>query len=419
MFGTVRSTAAPRGRNANANSTTENFQAKQAGTSHRQNATNDSQRRALGVIPANTVGGRTTRSKAATKERKRNREHGHSKTSHAKKQTTIPRQASKVSVARPRQARQQAREAATSSSTSMADDSLLGEMVDDAHVTEIPHENIDADDFGNAQFVAEYVTDIYKYLSHLEDKQKVDSKYMCRQLDIQEKMRTVLVSWLIEVAIEFQLMSETLFLSIAILDQYLQQRQVSREKLQLVGMSAMFIASKYEEIWHSPVEDFVYICANTYDRDEVLQMECTMLQTLDFDVSYVTPLQFLRRFSKAARSDARLHTCCKYFIELSLPVYGMLSFKPSMIAASAVYLSRKLAGRKPIWTDTLHYYTGYSEEQLTPCVRTLIIALRRECRATELSPVSEKYSQQDFFKVSTTVLDYYRRREQQRKANKQ
>src|SRR3990167_6979580 len=106
-------------------------------------------------------------------------------------------------------------------------------------------------------------------------------------------------------------------------------------------------------------------------------MECAVLEELGFDVSYVTSLQFLRRYSKAARSDARLHTCCKYFIELSLPVYSMLSFKPSMVAASSVYLSRKLAGKKPVWDDTLRYYTQYSEKDLMPCVRTLILALRK------------------------------------------
>jgi Cyclin, N-terminal domain/Cyclin, C-terminal domain len=273
--------------------------------------------------------------------------------------------------------------------------------------------DIDADDFFNPQSAADYVQDIYDYLRNREDTHPVNARYMLRQLDINQGMRKLLANWMIEVAIEFQLMSETLFLSVSLLDQFLQLRQVPRDRLQLLGMTAMFIASKYEEIWHPPVEDFIHICVGTYERDEILKMELYMLQTLEYNLSFVTPLQFLRRFSKAARSDPRLHTCCKYFLELSLPQYGMLSFKPSMVAAAAVYLGRKLAGKKPAWDDTLEYYTTYSEEQIMPCVKSIVHVLRKEAAAGDdgqSRPVTDKYADKQLYRVSTIVLDFYTQR---------
>jgi hypothetical protein len=45
--------------------------------------------------------------------------------------------------------------------------------------------------------------------------------YMEKQNDINEKMRAILVDWLIEVHLKFKLLPETLFLTVNIIDRYL------------------------------------------------------------------------------------------------------------------------------------------------------------------------------------------------------
>ena len=74
---------------------------------------------------------------------------------------------------------------------------------------------------------------------------------------------------------------------------------VRRNKLQLVGVSAMFIASKVEEMYAPEINDFVYITDNAYTSAEIREMELRMLRTLGFDFSRPHPLHFLRRNSKA------------------------------------------------------------------------------------------------------------------------
>jgi cyclin A len=63
------------------------------------------------------------------------------------------------------------------------------------------------------------------------------------QKDINPNMRGILVDWLVEVAEEYKLVSDTLYLSISYIDRFLSFKVLNRQKLQLLGVSAMLIAS--------------------------------------------------------------------------------------------------------------------------------------------------------------------------------
>ena len=97
--------------------------------------------------------------------------------------------------------------------------------------------------------------------------------YMIHQTDINEKMRSILIDWLVEVHLKFKLVPETLFLTVNLIDRYLERKVVMRNRLQLVGVSAMLIACKYEEIYAPEVRDFVFITDNAYTRDQIFLME--------------------------------------------------------------------------------------------------------------------------------------------------
>lgn len=94
--------------------------------------------------------------------------------------------------------------------------------------------------------------------------------YMFKQRDINHSMRAILVDWLVEVAEEYRLHPRTLYLSVAYIDRFLSEMSVQRGKLQLVGVTCMLLASKYEEIYPPAVDEFVYITDNTYKREQVL-----------------------------------------------------------------------------------------------------------------------------------------------------
>lgn len=191
---------------------------------------------------------------------------------------------------------------------------------------------------------------------------------MKSQTDISEKMRSILVDWLIEVHLKFKLIPETLYLTVNLIDRYLEREHVQRSKLQLVGVTAMLIASKYEEIYAPIVKDFVYITDNAYTKEEILAMERKMLAVLDFDIQTVSPLRFLERYDKVVGGDEFMFNMGKYLIELSLVQYRMNQFSPSEIAASALYLSMKMLKRGH-WNDRLIRHSHFQENDLRNCAK--------------------------------------------------
>ena len=97
-------------------------------------------------------------------------------------------------------------------------------------------------------------------------------------------MRGILVDWIIEVHLRFKLLPETLFLTINLIVRYLDKTQIMRTRLQLVAVAALWIASKYEEIYLPELKDFVFISDNAYSKDEIRAMERSILMTLEFSI---------------------------------------------------------------------------------------------------------------------------------------
>ncbi|XP_033502118.1 G2/mitotic-specific cyclin-B1 [Epinephelus lanceolatus] len=224
--------------------------------------------------------------------------------------------------------------------------------------------DVDADDYDNPMLCSEYVKDIYKYLRQLEVEQNVRPTYLQGQ-EVTGNMRAILIDWLVQVSLKFRLLQETMYMTVGIIDRFLQDHPVPKKQLQLVGVTAMFLASKYEEMYPPEISDFAYVTDRAYTTAQIRDMEMTILRVLKFKLGRPLPLQFLRRASKIYEVTAEQHTLAKYLLELTMVDYEMVHFPPSMMASAALALTLKVldAGE---WDVTLQHYMDYTAESLIP-----------------------------------------------------
>ncbi|EWZ45217.1 hypothetical protein FOCG_01121 [Fusarium oxysporum f. sp. radicis-lycopersici 26381] len=202
----------------------------------------------------------------------------------------------------------------------------------------------------DVSMVAEYGDEIFEYMRELEIKMLPNAHYMDNQTEIQWSMRSVLMDWLVQVHNRFGLLPETLFLTVNYIDRFLSQKIVSIGKLQLVGATAILVASKYEEINCPSLGEIVYMVDNGYTADEVLKAERFMLSMLSFELGWPGPMSFLRRVSKADDYDLETRTLAKYFLELTIMDERFVASPPSFLAAGAHCLSRLIL-KKGDWVS--------------------------------------------------------------------
>jgi hypothetical protein len=262
--------------------------------------------------------------------------------------------------------------------------------------------NIDSRDDKEPLAVTEYVEDMYANYREQEKVSKLAGNAMTVQTQVNERMRAILVDWLVEVHFKFKLVPDTLYLTVYLIDKYLEVAQVSRQELQLVGVTALLLAAKYEEIYPPEIRDLVYITDRAYTKEQILAMEKSMLRTLQFRLTAPTIYCFLLRYLKAAHADRKIVQLSCYIAERMLQEQSMSQHLPSTIACCCIYLARKNQQRNA-WSPTLEKYSMYSEADLSPCVANIKEIFSRN---SELTAVSKKFMSAKFGEVSKIAIQF-------------
>lgn len=219
------------------------------------------------------------------------------------------------------------------------------------------------DEHWDTSMVSEYGEDIFGYMRELEVRMAPNPRYMDQQAEIQWSMRAVLMDWIVQVHARFNLLPETLFLTVNYIDRFLSCKVVSLGKLQLVGATAIFIAAKYEEVQCPTINEIVYMVDGGYSADELLKAERFMLSMLQFELGWPGPMSFLRRISKADDYDLETRTLAKYFLEVTIMDERFVGCTPSFLAASAHCIARLMLRKGP-WGPAHAYYSQYTYTQL-------------------------------------------------------
>mmetsp|Transcript_18984 Transcript_18984/g.65272 ORF Transcript_18984/g.65272 Transcript_18984/m.65272 type:complete len:341 (+) Transcript_18984:29-1051(+) len=259
---------------------------------------------------------------------------------------------------------------------------------------------------------ADYVVPLYEYYREAEAlKSKSVLMYMDFQQDISPKMRAILVDWLIEVHMKFKMTQQTIYLTVHIIDRYLSKCQIGRAQLQLLGVSALFIASKYEEIYPPEISECTYITDHAYDVAQVLAMEMAILRELDWNITAPNAHFWLVRLMRLSRADAATAHRAEYYAQRTLQEYNMLEYKPSMLAAASAHLAL-VAAQAPgnitaavataAWPAELKELTGYAEADLYACCKAIAhhVNLPDSSKANKLAACRKKFAKDDFERVA-------------------
>ena len=204
------------------------------------------------------------------------------------------------------------------------------------------------------------------------------------QTEINRRMRGILFNWLIEVQVKLNLKQKTIFIAANIFDRYLQYKQISREKLQLTGISCFLIASKYEDIYPPEIRELYQYCDKIYEPNEFLDCESEIISCLDFNFVFVSALDFNELYFKQHCDNKELSKKFRNASTLILEVFLFDSFVGGYdslkLAAFSRVMGRKLLGFPNDRTEELSHdeYPAFLESM------TNILAILKKDRLNAL-----------------------------------
>ena len=267
----------------------------------------------------------------------------------------------------------------------------------------------------NVQIPKEYMNKIYYNLLKEEDEgivPKPKYNYMKEQKEINEQMRSILIDWIIDVHYKFGFTDETLFMTVLIIDRYLTVKQITRAKLQLLGITAMMIACKHEEIDLPKVDDFTYITDNAYVKDEVLKMENDVLKELNFNLLYPSQIKFFEYLSIHFGFDKKKHMMGKYLMESFLIDIKCTKYKPSVISSACCYIVMKFfkmknyqeSYDKKFYSLIINDDSKYTEHDIKECAKDICLFVDN-INKTKFLACQKKYAKPEQEKVSIIIMN--------------
>ena len=275
-----------------------------------------------------------------------------------------------------------------------------------------PKKYIKIEHIKDRQIPKDYLNIIYYNLlqeEHKGIKPMVVYNYMTDQNEISEQMRSILIDWLIDVHYKFQFRDETLFMTVLIIDRFCTIRQISRVKLQLLGIAAMMIACKHEEIDLPKMEDFLYITDNAYSKNELVKLENDILMALNFELLYPSPIKFFEYLSVNFNFDKKAHFMGKYLMETFLLDIKYVKYKASVISCACTYIVMKFLKMEGYQESYNKKYFLLNENEDLPlghgvkdCAQDICIFVDNIKNANYLS-CYKKYSKKDFEKVALLI----------------
>lgn len=250
----------------------------------------------------------------------------------------------------------------------------------------------------NPQEVTEFQEQILVYLVNKEAQYLVNPFYMNDQTDITPKMRSILIDWLVDVHIKFKLLPQTIFITVNLIDRFLTRSQVTRQNLQLLGITGLMITCKYEEIYPPLLKDYIAVCDGAYTRQQILEMEDQVIAVLNFDMARTSCYTFLEHLQLKVKLEPRALIFSRYILENSLFDLTSLKYSNINLVGGAVFLVNKIFKRGN-WKANFEQITGLKEGIARECAKDLFATMQK-METVNLTALKRKFSSVEMFEVS-------------------
>ena len=267
----------------------------------------------------------------------------------------------------------------------------------------------------NVQIPKEYINTIYYNILNEENigiYPQAKYNYMDDQSEINERMRGILIDWLIEVHFKFGFTDETLYMTVSIIDRYLSSNQITKKNLQLLGITSLFISCKHEEIDVPKINDFTYITNNAYDKNEVIQMEDDILKFLKFNLLYPSPIKFFEYLSLHFNFNKKMHMMGKYLMESFLLDIKNIKYKSSIIACACCYIVMKFfkisnykdSYDKKFYSLEINEKSKFNENDIKDCAKDICLLID-SIHKNKFFGCQKKFSDENHEKVSLLIMN--------------
>lgn len=178
----------------------------------------------------------------------------------------------------------------------------------------------------------------------------------------------------------------------------------------MLGISALFISGKYQEIYPPELRDYVYITKDAISKDMILKMEMSILKVLEYDLLIVSPLEFFNRLYFISAGNVKdfetekytnLYYLAMYILQITLIDYDMLKFSSSIIACSVLLITRKFLNCVPHWPKKMMSAQGFSNiSAINNCSQSLINLLKSKKEKMN-SGIYRKFSSSKYKNISS------------------
>ncbi|XP_042346353.1 G1/S-specific cyclin-E2 [Plectropomus leopardus] len=215
--------------------------------------------------------------------------------------------------------------------------------------------------------------DVWIKMLNKELKYVHDKSYLQRHPKLQPKMRAILLDWLLEVCEVYSLHRQTAYLAQDFFDRFmLTQENVNKDYLQLIGITALFIASKIEEIYPPKILDFAYVTDGACDTCDIQRTELHILKALNWNLCPETPISWLKLYAQVeAQTDGENFLVPQFsqetyiqitqLLDLCMLDINSLDYSYSVLAAAAFCHFSTF--------DVVHEVSGLTWDGVAPCVR--------------------------------------------------